>query len=311
MINNTPLISIIVPVYNVEKYIERCIDSILAQTYTNFELILVDDGTPDNSGKICDEYALRDSRIKVFHEINKGPMWARKIGYMAAIGDYITFCDSDDLLPNNSIQILYEKALETDADIVSGDMQLLFDNGSTKSFSSNLSYGNDKSGVFHALLCNEYSHNLCGKLFRANLLQNYNYITLDNHTNGEDGMLFYQVIEHVNKVEHVNKNVYIYYQNSQSSTHVKLKEIALIRLVEFYNYVANIKYNNNKLNYLAICYSTRCINEFALNQGYSKLKSIVNKHGTHPYLNFSYRLKYMTGKQNLRWYAKYILNLFN
>ncbi len=91
-----PKISVIVPVYKVEKYLPECIDSILAQTFTDFELILVDDGSPDNSGKICDDYAARDSRIRVFHKENGGVSSARNLGIKNAQSDYIAFLDSDD-----------------------------------------------------------------------------------------------------------------------------------------------------------------------------------------------------------------------
>ena len=93
-----PLLSIIVPVYNVEKYIERCIKSILNQSFTNFELILVDDGSPDNCGKICDEYKKKDSRIKVIHKKNGGLSDARNAGLNIATGKYIGFVDSDDII---------------------------------------------------------------------------------------------------------------------------------------------------------------------------------------------------------------------
>lgn len=96
-----PTISVIVPVYKVEKYIHRCVDSILAQTFTDFELILVDDGSPDNCGAICDEYAKKDSRIKVIHKENGGLSSARNAGIDAAGGMYIMFCDSDDYVASD------------------------------------------------------------------------------------------------------------------------------------------------------------------------------------------------------------------
>ncbi len=101
-----PRISIIVPVYNTEKYINKCIDSIIGQTYKDWELILVDDGSPDHAGVICDEYALKDSRIKVIHKENGGVSSARNTGLNAACGKWIYFCDSDDFLFDNSLQIL-------------------------------------------------------------------------------------------------------------------------------------------------------------------------------------------------------------
>lgn len=107
--DNTPKISIIVPVYNVEEYITECIDSILSQTYKDWELILVNDGSTDNSGKICDEYALKDNRINVIHKENGGLSSARNAGIDVAKGEYITFIDSDDVLLNNDI---YDKIIK-------------------------------------------------------------------------------------------------------------------------------------------------------------------------------------------------------
>ena len=112
-----PKISIIVPVYKVEKYIHKCIDSILAQTFTDFELILVDDGSPDNCGKICDEYAKEDSRIVVIHKDNGGVSDARNIGISRANGEYIGFVDSDDYIDKDMYKNLYESCLNNKADI--------------------------------------------------------------------------------------------------------------------------------------------------------------------------------------------------
>lgn len=111
------LISIIVPVYNVEKYLCECIDSILSQTYEKFELILVDDGSPDNSGKICDEYAEKDKRIKVIHKENGGVSSARNMGLDNANGEYITFVDSDDIVDKQYLELMYNKLVEKSADL--------------------------------------------------------------------------------------------------------------------------------------------------------------------------------------------------
>lgn len=102
------LISIIVPVYNVEKYIHECVDSIINQTYKNIEIILVDDGSPDNCGKICDEYAEKDSRIKVIHKENGGLSDARNCGIDAASGEWLMFVDSDDWLHIQTVEKLYD-----------------------------------------------------------------------------------------------------------------------------------------------------------------------------------------------------------
>lgn len=105
-----PKISIIVPVYKVEKYLHRCLDSIVAQTFTDWECILVDDGSPDGSGKICDEYAEKDGRFKVFHQENQGVSAARNKGLDNAKGEWIGFVDSDDWVSKEYFQIDYPKS---------------------------------------------------------------------------------------------------------------------------------------------------------------------------------------------------------
>ncbi|MEY8735983.1 glycosyltransferase family 2 protein [Lactobacillus sp. AN1001] len=112
------LVSIIIPVYNVQKYVELCIKSCINQTYENIEIILVDDGSTDSSGKICDEYSKRDNRISVIHTTNRGQGSARNIGLNKCTGDFITFLDADDVLNENFIQILQKLLINYNADIV-------------------------------------------------------------------------------------------------------------------------------------------------------------------------------------------------
>lgn len=116
--NNQPLLSVIIPVYKVEKYLRRCLDSIVNQTYKNLEIILVDDGSPDNSGKICDEYAQKDKRIKVIHQKNKGLSGARNTGTEIARGEYVAYVDSDDWLDINMYEELILKLQQYQLDMV-------------------------------------------------------------------------------------------------------------------------------------------------------------------------------------------------
>ena len=109
------LVSIVVPVYNVEKYLERCVDSIRSQTYTNLEIILVDDGATDSSGQMCDDLAQKDERIKVVHKENQGLGLARNSGLQVATGVFVTFVDSDDWIHETHIANLYNAAKENDA----------------------------------------------------------------------------------------------------------------------------------------------------------------------------------------------------
>ena len=124
-----PKISIIVPVYNVEPYIHRCVDSILKQTFIDFELILVDDGSPDNCGAICDDYASKDSRIVVIHKENGGVSSARNAGLDLAKGEFVTFCDSDDYLENSWLEMLYNELQKCHADVVNATFKLVDGNG--------------------------------------------------------------------------------------------------------------------------------------------------------------------------------------
>ena len=114
-------VSIIVAVFNVEKYICRCVDSLLKQTYHNIEIILVDDGSQDNSPEICDEYAKRDDRIKVIHKPNGGVSSARQAGLDAATGDFVIHADPDDYVDADMVELLLSEAINTNSDIVTCD----------------------------------------------------------------------------------------------------------------------------------------------------------------------------------------------
>ena len=113
-----PIISVILPVFNMEKYIDRCVNSVIGQSFSDWELILVDDGSTDGSGNICDEYAKKDSRIRVIHKKNGGVASARQIGTDEAEGKYSIHCDADDWIDSNMLENMYSEAQKEDADIV-------------------------------------------------------------------------------------------------------------------------------------------------------------------------------------------------
>ena len=127
---NQALISVIIPVYNVEAYLRECVDSVLKQTHQNFEIILVDDGSTDSSGDICDEYAGDDERICVIHQKNSGPSKTRNTGLENANGKYIYFLDSDDYIDNNALELLVNTAESNNADLVFFDAHSFTDDGS-------------------------------------------------------------------------------------------------------------------------------------------------------------------------------------
>ena len=119
--------SVIVPIYNVEKYLSRCIDSVLSQTFADFELILVDDGSPDNCPEICDEYAQKDRRVKVIHKENGGLVSARQAGVSIAKGDYIFNLDGDDAIDTDALMSAYEIISDTKAEMVSFSYRIYTD----------------------------------------------------------------------------------------------------------------------------------------------------------------------------------------
>lgn len=123
------LVSVIVPIYNTKKYLPRCIDSIICQSYKNLDIILVNDGSTDNSGVVCAEYGRADSRIRIITQPNSGPSFARNAGLDAkGLGDYIMFVDSDDSLMPNAIEAAYNEIVESDADYVRFGFQKLDEN---------------------------------------------------------------------------------------------------------------------------------------------------------------------------------------
>lgn len=223
-----PKISVCIPVYNVEQYIGRCMESVLSQSLKDIEVIVVNDCTPDNSMEIVRRYAERDCRVKVHnHKENHGLMVARSTAYMAANGDYITFLDSDDTLAEKALENLYNAAVGTQADIVSGVIEYIPTKGAHYLWKNKLLYGSDKIAVFKSLLKDEFGHNLCSRLFRRELLQDYQYETFEKATNGEDAVLFYQVVDNSSSVIAIDNIVYEYRQNICSSSQVRLSDNAL------------------------------------------------------------------------------------
>ena len=209
---NLPGVSIIVPVYNVEKYIHQCVDSILAQTFINFECILVNDCSPDNCPSICDEYAKKDSRVKVIHnEKNKGASLSRKTGLDASIGNYILFIDSDDWIEPVTIEKMYFKATCNDCDIVHAGIFYNLDMEETYQNSLVLY---DKISIYKQIVSyGPYSPSLCDKMIKRSV---YMKVVFPVNHYLEDRFITLQSIYFAEKIEYVNEFFYHYRINSQS-----------------------------------------------------------------------------------------------
>lgn len=240
---NNPLVSIIIPVYKVEKYISRCIDSILSQTFQNFEIILINDQTPDNSIKIAEEYAQHDSRIRILHnEENSGAGWSRMVGYSNAKGEYITFCDPDDYLPENALELLYGAIIQDNkTDICIFDLQRVLSDGTKGKIESNkLYYGNDKSSVAKSLLKYEAKHYLVGKIYKTELFRHPDIIAYKNFSKSSDEFLFFQILQYCEKVINVNEVVYYYFDNKESASYNKSNPNAMNAMLTSLNYIEDI-----------------------------------------------------------------------
>lgn len=207
---NKPKISVIVPVYNVEKYLSRCINSILDQTFSDFELLLIDDGSKDKSGEICDEYAERDNRIKVFHKENGGVSSARNVGLDNAKGEWICFCDSDDWVEN---QFLYEfKNMMHKGDLLSqGFHSLKWKNGGDKNIFE-VSGIYDSTSYFPFLLhlykTGQLGYIWC-KAFKREIIDEHN-IRFDTKVYLREDLLF--VLEYCIYAHSVNNSEACFYQ---------------------------------------------------------------------------------------------------
>jgi glycosyltransferase involved in cell wall biosynthesis len=238
-----PKISIIVPVYKVEKYLRRCLDSIVAQTFTNWECILVDDGSPDNSGKICDEYAEKDTRFRVIHQENQGVSAARNKGLDEAKGEWIGFVDSDDWIEPNMYEYLYSNAIKTKADVVICGFV-----GQSKTHIKKMC-GTEEAQIF---------------LFTPNGFGGFSFLRLINATKVqdirfnpkltylEDVSFFYNLFKICNAVYWDNEPLYNYFQRDDSVTHkYGLSEDAKGGLLFLDSIIAAEK--NNKIKKSIIC----------------------------------------------------------
>ena len=210
------LITIIVPVYNVEKYLEKCIKSIICQTYKNFELILVNDGSSDMSGKICNKYAELDKRIKVFHTTNKGVSHARNIGLDNANGQYIGFVDSDDFIEPNMYEVLLKKIKEEDSKIVVCGYNVVLKKSiinRTKNIDKKLNCEEAIEEIFYG---NTIQGFLCNKLFDRTL---FLYKRLDENMDiCEDLYIVCNLIYEVNDISYTSECLYNYVMREDSAT---------------------------------------------------------------------------------------------
>lgn len=234
-----PLISIVVPIYNAEKNLKNCIDSLLNQTYKNIEIILVNDGSKDNSGKICDAYKNSDSRIKIIHKKNGGVSDARNSGIQIATGEYITFADSDDYVSEDYIEYMYNMLRETNTKLAICKVKIVWKN--TPVFSG-------EGTNFRILTTEEAFKNLLfqqgievavyAKLYERKVFDNIKFPVGEVY---EDTAVIYKIINKYDKIAFGDKECYFYVAREGSIS----KHKAYNQSEEFY-----IKYTDKMLNYI-------------------------------------------------------------
>lgn len=210
-------VSIIVPVYKAEAYLKRCVDSIIGQSFENWELLLVDDGSPDGSGDICDAYSMSDARIKVLHKENGGVASAREAGIRNATGTYSIHVDPDDWIEPDTLECMYAKAIETAADVVVCDF--LLDYGGNNPIVSSQSFDSSDE-VLYKLLCQDLHGSLCNKLIRTELYRRYDLHFPERMICWEDLYICCNIAMHACKLVYIPRAFYHYdlYSNGGSMT---------------------------------------------------------------------------------------------
>lgn len=214
MSNNTSLISIIVPVYNTEKYLDKCIQSVLAQTYTNWELLLIDDGSTDSSGIICDKYAAEDNRIRVFHKENGGVSSARNLGLDNAKGEWISFVDADDWIEPTMYFDMHEGTHLQNADIVYCDIRMVFTNRIIVYHAAQ--YNADKRVFLNNFITSDWT-SLCNLVVRRALFEKYQIRVPQNIAFCEDFDVSFRLMAVAQKISHIDQPLYNYNRTNQSS----------------------------------------------------------------------------------------------
>lgn len=213
---SNPQISVIIPVYNVEKYLERCVKSVTQQTFTDLEIILVNDGSTDGSKAICDELAKEDTRIRVIHKENGGLSDARNTGIEAARGNYIGFVDSDDFIETNCFDVLYHLINKSNADIAAGSIYNCYETHKTPQYDKLLTFSCNPEEALKKMLAGKLiTGSACCKLIRRELVKNRYFIVGKTY---EDALYLPGLILDAKNIIVTTEPLYNYWHRSNSIT---------------------------------------------------------------------------------------------
>lgn len=207
-------LSVIIPIYNVEKYLRRCIESVLKQTYLNLEIILVDDGSTDGCEKICDEYKEKDERVSVIHKKNGGLSEARNFGLKLVTGEIVTYLDSDDYIDANMYEKMIKAMRDKEADIVVCGTYIDYEDGSTKIKSEKKEkILNTEEALIELNSFSSFDMSVCNKIFKKEIIKDIDFPV---GKKSEDYFVMYQYFARAKKVVIINEAKYHYFQRSNS-----------------------------------------------------------------------------------------------
>lgn len=243
-------ISVVIPIYNIKDYIHKCIESILNQTFTDFELLLIDDGSSDGSQIICDEYQLKDNRITVIHKKNGGLSSARNTGIKKAKGKYICFIDGDDYIDNDMLEIMYEYTIRENADIVEVGSRWIYPNKTLEYCVKDTIVCDNFTALEMYLESRCFTAVAWNKLYRLSLFEDIKYPEGCLH---EDIGTTYKLLYKAKNLVSINQVKYNYIQRNTSISYMKFTKSHLVAL-EFWEKIYNFIKDINHKKLISRCY---------------------------------------------------------
>lgn len=284
--DSQPAVSVIVPVYKAEAYLHRCVDSLLAQTFTDFELLLIDDGTPDRSGMICDEYAIKDARVRVFHKENGGVSSARQLGLDKALGEYVIHADPDDWVESNMLEELYNEAKKENADMVICDFFNEYKDGK-QYYVHQLLPSLDSQAVLQQLLSMKLHGSCWNKLVRRTCFITWSIRFPESIHIWEDLWVNCLLCNHDIHISYLNKALYHYDRVINPESIVRrIKKCYVEDQIRFCKYFCkhlnkNIDLSNSKVSVKLLMFRSQFYGAKEIRDVFPEINElIVTKYGT-------------------------------
>ena len=287
-------ISVIMPVYNCEKYLKKSIESVINQTFNDFELILIDDGSSDNSGIICDDYGKKDKRIRVFHTNSYGPSYARNLGLDKAEGEYVTYVDSDDYLEKNAFKIMIRNIKEDTEILFYPNYNDIYEDGKYSFFKNNsigrinINSNEEFRDKYTFLMKNFYVNQVWNKLYKKSFINKYKPVSPVNIKKSEDILFNLQLYIHLEKAIIIEIPLYHYVNHKSFSICSTFK-------LDSYKYIKEVYIRNLRCLRLWNPKAVNTVRNFLIKDLNINFNSLYNKE-----TSLSYEEK-----------KKYVLNIVN